>query len=50
MTPETSLLERILWSQVVRLVHESPLALDSESASARAIRGVLQAAELHADE
>src|SRR5262245_19775229 len=49
MTPST-LLDRILWTQLARVVHGSPPEWDPTAASARAIRGVLADKELDPEE
>lgn len=49
MTPDT-LLDRILWTQLARVVHGTPPEWNAHSASARAIRWVLTAAELDPEE
>jgi len=49
MSPST-LLDRILWTQLARVVHGSPPEWEPASASARAIRGVLAESVLDAKE
>src|SRR5262245_41040148 len=49
MSPST-LLDRILWTQLARVVHGSPPEWEPQAASARAIRGVLAETELDPDE
>jgi len=49
MTPST-LLDRIFWTQLARVVHGSPPEWEPGAASARAIRGVLAEETLDLEE